>query len=254
MKLPEKMRLQRMIALSSELSRRSAEEAIVGGGVTVNGVVVTLLGTTVNPLTDVVCLKGRKLEISTKRIYLAYHKPRLLMVTKSDPEGRPTIWKDLVKWKDRLNAVGRLDFDSEGLILLSDDGDFINLLTHPRHEIWKTYRVWIKGKLDAAGIGKLKTGMDLDDGRTLPATVKIIRAEENNSFIEICIREGRNRQVRRMFEALGCYVRSLKRTAVGPVKIGRLKPSQWRELKPDEVQKLVSMAKGVKKPIVQKPM
>lgn len=254
MKLPEKMRLQRMIALSSELSRRAAEEAIGRGEVTVGGVVVTALGTTVNPLTDIVCLKGKKLDISTRRTYLAYHKPKGQIVTKSDPEGRPTIWKDLAKWRDKLNAIGRLDFDSEGLILLSDDGDFINLLTHPRHEIWKTYRVWIKGKLNAAGIGELKNGVELPDGKTLPANVKIIRAEENNSFIEICIREGRNRQVRRMFEALRCYVRSLKRTAVGPVKIGRLKPGQWRELKPDEVQKLIFMAKGSRKTDVQKPM
>lgn len=254
MKLPEKMRLQRMIALSSEMSRRVAEEAIAGGYVTVNGLVVTAPGTTVNPLSDVVHLRGRKLEISTRRTYLAYHKPKGQIVTKSDPEGRPTIWKDLAKWKDRLNAVGRLDFDSEGLLLLSDDGDFINLLTHPRHEIWKTYRVWIRGELGAADISELKNGIELDDGKTLPANVKIIRAEENNSFVEICIREGRNRQVRRMLEAIGCHVRSLKRTAVGPVKIGRLKAGQWRELKPDEVEKLISMAKGIKRSTVQKPM
>lgn len=241
MKLPEKIRLQRMIALSSDLSRRAAEEAISRGEVSINGNVVTEPGITVNPFVDRVCLKGRLLCIVTKRKYLAYHKPKGFLVTKSDPFGRPMIWDRLKEWKGKLNAVGRLDFDSEGLILLTDDGDFINRLTHPRHEIWKTYRVWVRGEPSPKGLELLKNGVRLEDGKTLPARVSVKRMDEDNSLIEISIREGRNRQVRRMFAAIGCPVRSLERIAIGPVKLGRLKSGEWRELRSDEVRKLKQM-------------
>ncbi len=243
MKLPQRMRLQRMIALSSELSRRAAEQAIERGDVTVNDEVVTKLGSLVNVYTDIVKLKGQKLIISTKRRYLAYHKPKHMIVTKSDPEGRPTIWDDLKDFKKSLNTIGRLDFDSEGLILLSDDGDFINKLTHPKHEIWKTYRVWVKGRPSNDDIAKLKHGVQIPGGKTLPATVKVHSREANNSLLEISIREGKNRQVRRMFEAIGYMVRSLKRISIGPVKLSRLAAGKWRELRPDEVQALISMSK-----------
>ena len=232
-----------MIALSSELSRRAAEQAIENGDVTLNDEVVTKLGTLVNVHTDIVKLKGTKLIISSKRRYLAYNKPRCMMVTKSDPEGRSTIWDDLKDFKKSLNTVGRLDFDSEGLILLSDDGDFINKLTHPRHEIWKTYRVWVRGKPSNEDLAKLKNGVSIQGGKTLPAKLKVHSREDNNSLLEISIREGKNRQVRRMFEAVGFTVRSLKRISIGPVKLGRLTTGKWRELSPDEVKSLISLSK-----------
>jgi len=241
MKLPEKMRLQRMIALASDLSRRAAEEAISKGEVSVNGTVVTELGTTVDPRNDRVKLKGCELHVSVRRRYLAYHKPKGVIVTKSDPQGRPTIWDSLKDLKGQLNTVGRLDFDSEGLIFLSNDGDFINKLTHPRHEIWKTYRAWIRGELSPKNMILLKDGVMLKEGKTLPARVRVLRSEENNSLIEISIREGKNRQVRRMFEEIGYHVRSLERIAIGPVKLGQLKVGKWRELKSDEVKKLMAI-------------
>ena len=233
------MRLHRMIALSSELSRRAAEKAIAAGEVTVNGQVVTTLGTVVDPATDCVVLRGTPLVMAATRSYVAYHKPIGFMVTKSDPEGRPTIWDHLGVWKDKLNSVGRLDFNSEGLLLLTDDGDFLNRLTHPRHEIWKIYCVRVKGVPSAADLKHLEMGIDLDDGTTLPAKVRRIDPDQENALIEIGIREGRNRQVRRMFDAIGFPVVNLRRMAVGPVWLGELKPGEWRLLTSLEVAELL---------------
>lgn len=233
--LPEKMRLQRMIALSSELSRRAAEEAIRRGEVTVNGSVATELGTTVDPSKDHVTLKGQLLKIGIHCHYLAFNKPRGVLVTKGDPHGRPTIWSYLGDRKKSLNSVGRLDFDSEGLLLLTDDGDLLNRLTHPRHEIWKTYLVRVNGEPDAHDFTRLKEGVMLKDGKTLPAKVCRVDHGDPNALIEISIREGRNRQLRRMFDAIGHPVTRLKRTSIGPVKLGRLKAGEWRPLRHSEL-------------------
>lgn len=228
------MRLARMIALASELSRRAAEEAIAQGRVSVGGLTVTAQGTKVDPAADRVCLDGKAISLPAAHNYLALHKPRQVLVTKSDPQGRPTIWDELGGWR-KLNAVGRLDYDSEGLLLLSDDGDFINRLTHPRHEIWKTYRVRVKGAPGSADIKRLQGGIKLKDGMTLPARVRRLDAGDANALMEIAIREGRNRQVRRMFGEIGFPVIRLKRTAVGPVALGRMRPGEWRHLKGHEV-------------------
>lgn len=228
------MRLARMIALSSELSRRAAEKAIAAGEVTVNDEVVTVLGTVVDPAVDRVRVRGVLLTLSPQRTYLAFHKPRGCLVTKSDPHGRPTIWDHLGEWRERLNAVGRLDFDTEGLLLLTDDGDFLNRLTHPRHEIWKTYRVRVKGEPRPEKMCLLQDGVMLKDGKTLPARLRRVDTGDENALIEIAIREGKNRQVRRMFEAIRHPVTRLKRMAVGSVKLGSLKPGQWRPLTSQE--------------------
>ncbi len=238
------MRLQRMIALSSELSRRAAEEAILNGDVKVNGDVVKELGTVVDIFNDKVFLKEKQLIVKAERKYFAFHKPKFQMVTKSDPEGRETIWTTLRHFKDTLNSVGRLDFESEGLLLLTDDGDFINLLTHPRHEIWKTYRVWVKGTPTDADLERLRKGVSLEDGKTLPARVALKKRERDNTLLEISIREGKNRQVRRMLEHIGCQVRELKRIAIGPVRLGRLAVGKWRDLSSDEIKSLMAMSKG----------
>lgn len=232
------MRLQRMIALSSELSRRRAEKAIADGRISVNGSTVTTAGTTINPQTDRVCIDGKPIYLNPKRHYLIFNKPRGLIVTKSDPEGRRTIWERLEECKHKLNAVGRLDLDTEGLLILTDDGDFINRLTHPRHEVWKTYLARVRGVPNVVSIKKLCDGVALKDGKTLPAKVRRIDAGDPNALLEISIREGKNRQVRRMCEAIGFPVVRLKRTAVGSVKLGRLKPGQWRKLKPHEISHL----------------
>jgi len=227
-----------MIALSSELSRRAAEKAILAGRVKVNGEVVTKMGTIVDPSADRVLVGETRLEIAKERTYIAYHKPRGFIVTKSDPQGRPTIWDGLSEWKGKLNSVGRLDFDSEGLLILTDDGDFINRLTHPRHEVWKTYRAETKRAPDDLSLGRLREGIALSDGMTLPASVRRMSGGCRGFATEISIREGRNRQVRRMFEKIGFPVLRLVRTAVGPVELGKLKPGAWRFLSSKEVSKL----------------
>ena len=236
------MRLARMIALSSELSRRAAEKAITAGEVIVNGYVITELGTSVNIKNDVVSLRGVKLRITNEAIYLVYNKPRLKLVTKSDPEGRELIWDDLPEFKRRCNSVGRLDYDSEGLLIITDDGDFLNMLTHPKHEIWKTYRVRLKGTPTNPDLEKLKNGVVIDGRRTLPAKLRQFDREGDNAVFEISIREGRNRQVRKMFEAVGYPVSRLKRLAVGPVKLGRLGLGRWRSLTESEISTLKALA------------
>ena len=242
MKLPDRMRLQRMIALASELSRRAAEEAIANGDVAVNGEVVTKPGTTVDPRQDRVELRGRPISIQARRTYLAFFKPRDVLVTKSDPHGRPTIWDSLAEWKGKLNSVGRLDFESDGLILLSDDGDFINQLTHPKHEVWKVYRVRVKGEPTGEDVRRLKEGIKLSDGKALPARVKRVDKGGPNALMEIAIREGRNRQVRRMCDAIGCPVIRLRRIAIGPIRLGSLRTGKWRHLKAKEITKLTSVS------------
>lgn len=244
MKVPSRMRLQRMIALASELSRRAAEDAIAGGEVTVNGEVVTKLGTTVDPLRDRVALGGKPLSLQSRRTYLAFFKPRDVIVTKSDPQGRPTMWDTLGDWRGKLNSVGRLDFESDGLILLTDDGDFLNRLTHPKHEVWKVYKVRVKGEPTRGEMERLKAGVDLKDGKTLPARVKRVDKGGPNALMEISIREGRNRQVRRMCDAIGHPVIKLRRVAIGPIRLGSLKEGKWRHLRAKEVVQLATPAKG----------
>ncbi|MFA5811179.1 MAG: pseudouridine synthase [bacterium] len=239
MAIPQKIRLQRMIALSTELSRRAAEEAIARGEVTVNGEVASELGTKVDPFNDRVCLNNKPIRISSQRRYIAFFKPRGELVTKSDPQGRKTIWEHFEELKGSLNSVGRLDFDSEGLLFLTDDGDFLNRLTHPRHEIWKTYHVRVKGEPPADALARLKDGVKLSDGKTLPSRVRRIDKGGPNALLEISIREGRNRQVRRMCDAIGSPVIRLRRVSIGPVKLGQLKPGAWRFLRGEEVQQLI---------------
>lgn len=238
------MRLQRMIALSSELSRRAAEKAIAEGRVTVNGEAVTALGTAIDPRSDRVCLDGRALRLEARRNYLAFHKPRGVLVTKSDPHGRPTIWDNLGDLKKRLDSVGRLDFDSDGLLLLTDDGDLLNKLTHPRHEIWKVYKVRVRGVPDVAAMKRLQNGVILEEGKTLPAKVRRVDQGDPNALLEIGLREGKKRQIRRMCKEIGFPVVRLTRTSIGPVRLGFLKPGRWRHLKPYEVAKLVEESGG----------
>jgi pseudouridine synthase len=232
------MRLQKLIALTTELSRRTAEQAIAKGLVTVNGTVVTVMGTTVDPLKDKVYFKGRPLRTPERFYYLAFYKPRRVLVTKNDPEGRPTIWEYLESWKGKLNSAGRLDFESEGLILLTNDGEMLNALTHPRHEIFKIYEAKVRGVPAKETLDNLKNGVRLDDGKTLPAEVRVLSVKESNAWIEISIREGRYRQIRRMCEAVGHDVLKLKRVSVGPIRLARMKPGEWRFLSQKEVSSL----------------
>lgn len=238
------MRLQKLIALATDLSRRAAEEAIAKGEVTVNGAVVTVMGTTVDPSVDKVCLRGRLVRTPERFSYLAFYKPRRVVVTKSDPEGRRTIWDYLESWKERVNSAGRLDYESEGLLLLTNDGEMLNSLTHPRHEILKVYVAKVRGEPPQETIEKLKSGIRLEEGKTLPAEIKVVRVEENNTWLQIGIREGKYRQIRRMCETVGHPVLKLKRVSIGPVRLGQMKAGEWRFLSQKEIYNLENALAG----------
>ncbi|HTR45111.1 MAG TPA: pseudouridine synthase [Thermodesulfovibrionales bacterium] len=232
-------RLQKILSQAGIASRRMAEELILEGRVTVNGTVATL-GMKADQSRDYVKLDGKLVSAPTtavmQRIYLMFHKPRGVVTTLSDPEGRPTVKDFLTGIRQRVFPVGRLDFHSEGLLLLTNDGDFANAVLHPSRKIPKTYEVKVKESIDEAGIEKLRRGVKLDDGMTLPARARKMRQTENNSWIEITIYEGRKRQVRRMLEKVGHPVIKLKRTAINGLKLKDLKPGEMRRLTPEELE------------------
>lgn len=239
------MRINRWLAQTSELSRRAADEAVLAGRITVNGELMREPGFIVNPGRDRVELDGQPLGGRGKLMYVAYHKPAKLMVTKSDPEGRKTIWDALPKWKSKLNSAGRLDYDSEGLLILTNDGEFIQELTHPKHELWKTYHVKIFTVPTERQLQKLQAGVRLEDGeRTLPAEVTLLRNNERYAWLSLSIREGKNRQVRKMCEAVGLPVVRLKRVSIGSLQLGGLTEGMWRYLDPYEVSSLRAEAAG----------
>lgn len=186
---------------------------------------------------DKITVDGRPLE-SEKRIYLLLYKPKGFVTTASDPDGRPTVY-DLVKGvKSWISPVGRLDLDTTGLLILTNDTQFGERLTNPEHHIPKTYQVKVRGMLSDEQIDQLRNGLELNDGPTRPAIVERLRNSEKYSFIEMTITEGRNRQVRRMIEALGSKVMKLTRTAIGPIRIGTLEVGRYRELTPEELSVL----------------
>lgn len=232
-------RLQKILASQGVASRRKAEEIILEGRVTVNGEVATI-GMKADPETDYIKLDGklivRPMQKGIHKVYLMFYKPPGVVTTMSDPEGRPAIKDYLKEVKYRLFPVGRLDYDSEGLLLLTNDGEFGNAVLHPSHQIPKTYLVKVKGLIDEEMLEKLRHGIRLEDGVTLPAKAKQIRRSENNSWIEITIYEGKKRQVRRMLEEVRHPVIKLKRTGINGLKLLGLKPGEMRHLTPDELR------------------
>lgn len=238
------MRINRWLAQTTDLSRRAADEAVLAGRVHVNGELMQEPGFSVQPGRDVVTLDGKELGCRGKLLYVAYHKPASLMVTKSDPEGRKTIWDTLPKWKSKLNSAGRLDYDSEGLLILTNDGNFIQELTHPKHELWKTYHVKVFTPPTDRQLQKLQNGVNIEGERTLPAEVELIRKNERYAWLSLSIREGKNRQVRRMCEAVGLPVVRLKRISIGSLELGALTEGTWRYLEPYEVASLRAEAAG----------
>ncbi len=228
-------RIQKIIAQMGIASRRKAEEIIVEGRVTVNGK-IALIGEKADPSKDHIKVDGKLLIRREPKVYLMFNKPRNVVTSLADPQGRPTI-KDYLKGiRYRVFPVGRLDFDSEGLLFLTNDGDFTNAVLHPSRKIPKTYMVKVKGIIDDNKINKLRQGVRLEDGRTLPAKVKFARQSENNSWIEIAITEGKKRQVRRMVEAVGHPALKLRRVSINGIrlsglKIGELRPLTERELR-----------------------
>ncbi|MGZ4112311.1 MAG: pseudouridine synthase [Tumebacillaceae bacterium] len=236
-------RLQKVLAQAGVASRRKCEEIILDGRVKVNGVVVTELGTKVDPTRDRIEVDGNSI-MSEKKVYIVLNKPRGVVTTASDPQGRKTVI-DIIDVPERIYPVGRLDLDTSGLLIMTNDGTLANGLMHPSREIDKVYRAWVKGNVSGETAKKLGQGVELEDGMTAPAKVRIMEKGDEETLIELTIHEGRNRQVRRMCEAVGHHVKSLQRVQIAFLKIGRLRYGDSRYLTPEEVSRLYAVA-GIK--------
>jgi 23S rRNA pseudouridine2605 synthase len=232
------VRLQKAIAESGLASRRKAEALIAAGRVTVNGKVITELGTKVDPARDHVKVDGKHLGAAQPFVYLILNKPKNVMSTLDDPGGRTTVKDYLRGVSVRVFPVGRLDFDSEGLMLLTNHGELAQALLHPRYHVPKTYLIKVKGVLTDEEIRKLEQGVKLEDGMTSPGHVKKVRKAEQNSWLELTIREGRKHQVKRMLEAVGHPVIKLVRVRMGPLSLDNLEPGEYRFLTDREANAL----------------
>jgi 23S rRNA pseudouridine2605 synthase len=246
-------RLQKLIAAAGIASRRHAEEMIAAGEVTVNGKVVTEPGTKADPSNDHIKVRGRLINPlleAREKIYVLLNKPRGYLSSVADPEGRPLVTELVPQSLGRLHPVGRLDFNTEGLLLLTNDGDFTNYITSARNRVAKVYEVKVKGVPPDTAIERLRKGIRLDDGvRTAPAEIKKVDETEINAWFEVVLHEGRNQQIRRMFDAIGHSVTKLRRIRIGTLMNEPLAPKQWRLLAPAEVSRM--MRKPAKKRVVR---
>lgn len=242
-------RLQKILAAAGVASRRKCEELITSGQVQVNGETVTALGTKADPAVDVITVNGRTIG-AEKKIYIMFNKPKGVITSASDPQGRKIVTDYLKGITERLYPVGRLDYDTEGLLLLTNDGDFAHLLTHPKHHVPKTYLATVKGVPHGTELEKLKDGVMLEDGMTAPAEVEYydVDPDGKQAVISITIHEGRNRQVRRMFEAIQHPVTKLKRISFGGLYLDNLKRGLYRHLSKEEVEELFKQARSAGKP------
>ncbi|UCZ54721.1 rRNA pseudouridine synthase [Bacillus shivajii] len=231
-------RLQKVIAQAGITSRRKAEQLIIEGKVQVNGKTVTELGTKVDTNHDEVVVNGVPLE-KEEPVYFLLYKPQGVISSVDDDKGRKVV-TDFIETDQRIYPIGRLDYDTSGLLLLTNDGEFANLLMHPKFKIQKTYIAKIEGIPDRQALKKLEKGIKLDDGKTAPAKAKMIKSDrkKGTSIIELTIHEGRNRQVRRMFDAIGFPVMKLKRERYGFLNLHGLNAGEYRVLKPHEVKQL----------------
>ena len=238
----EEVRLQKYMAISGIASRRKCEEYILQGKVKVNGKVVTELGTKVFPDKDEIEFEGRKLNVEEKNVYILLNKPIGYVTTTKDQFGRDDVL-DLVKVKERIVPVGRLDMYTSGALILTNDGDFVYKVTHPKHEITKTYTVTLKGIITKEEVIKIQNGVDIGGYVTKPAKVKILKTDEEKeiSRLEIIIHEGKNRQVRRMCESVGRKVLALHRTKIGDISVKGIELGKWRYLKKEEINRLISL-------------
>ena len=235
------MRLQKYLALCGVASRRAAEKMIQDGLVTVNGITVTEMGVQVDEGSDQVAVRGERVHPETEKHYLAYNKPIGEVTTVSDPEGRATVMDKFRAYPVRLFPVGRLDYDSEGLLILTNDGEMMNRLLHPSREVVKVYHVKASNRVTEEEIRSLRKGVMIDGRLTSPAEVRLIRYETFDTVLLVSIHEGRNRQVRKMLEAVGHQVVRLKRVGFGPIQLKDLPVGQWRRLTPAEVDKLKAL-------------
>ena len=231
------LRLQKYLAEAGVASRRKCEELMLQGRVEVNGVKVTEMGTKV-AAGDVVKVDGKEVKQEEKKVYILLNKPVGYITTAKDQFSRKTVLDLIEGVKERICPVGRLDYDTSGLLLLTNDGDLAYKLTHPSREADKVYHAKIKGVLSDNEIQAFKTGIRIDDYTTSPAKIKVLERTTTDSLIEVTIHEGKNRQVRRMFEAVGHTVLKLRRISIGPVKLGSLEEGSWRHLTPEEIKSL----------------
>jgi 23S rRNA pseudouridine2605 synthase len=231
-------RLQKIIAEMGIASRRKAEEMIIEGCVTVNGQIATI-GMKADPAKNHIKVNGRLLVKPEKKVYLIFNKPRGVLTSLSDPQGRPTV-KDFLKGiKQRVFPVGRLDYDSEGMLLLTNDGEFAHAILHPSKKISKTYLVKVKGVMEDRELAKLRTGIRLDRTVTAPAIVRRLRKTETNSWIEMTIYEGKKRQIRRMLKRIGHLVIRLMRVKINALEMGDLRPGTFRHISPVELKRIM---------------
>ena len=234
-------RLHKIIAQAGVCSRRKAEELIQAGRVSVNGNTVTQLGTKIDVTTDHIRIDGRSLRVTQGRVYLLLNKPKGYVCTLSDPEGRPTVM-DLVRGiAQRIYPVGRLDYHSEGLLLMTNDGEFANAIASAGNHCPKTYLVKVRGTPTSSSLERLSKGIILDGRVTAPSRIRVIRPGDN-PWLEVILTEGRNNQIRRMLEWIGHPVQNLKRIQIGFLRDDKLKPSQYRTLTPTEVERFKRIA------------
>lgn len=233
-------RLQKIMANAGVASRRKCEQLILDGKVEVNGEVVTALGVKADPATDIITVNGKPITANANKVYAAFHKPKGVITSMSDPEGRKTVLDFVKGIGARVYPVGRLDYDTEGLLLLTNDGDLANMLMHPRHHVAKTYHATVKGIPHGDLLEKLREGIQLEDGMSQPAEVEYhdVDMERKSATISITIYEGRNRQVRRMFEAIGHPVVKLKRVQFGNIFLQGIPRGKFRHLTKSEVNEL----------------
>ncbi len=230
-------RLQKLLARAGYGSRRSVEALIEAGRVAVNGTIATL-GTRADPAHDVITLDGQPVQICLTDTTTLLHKPVDYVVTRSDEQGRPTVYDLLPGAPSNLRYAGRLDIDTSGVLVLSTDGELVHRLTHPRYHVVKVYEARVEGVVSESTLARLRAGIDLDDGRTAPAEAERLDGSDRDTLLRLAIHEGRNRQVRRMLEAAGHRVMVLRRTQVGPVTLGDLAPGASRPLTEEELHAL----------------
>jgi 23S rRNA pseudouridine2605 synthase len=233
-------RLQKILSQAGIASRRASEQLMLDGRVTVNGATVRELGTKADASRDDIRVDGRRVKIVTRHRYLLLNKPRGYVTTRADEKHRPTVIDLLRGVSEYVYPVGRLDYESEGLLLLTNDGDLAARLTHPRHGVARVYEARVLGLPDERDLARLSRGLIIDGRRTEAADIALLphARDAKEATLVVTIREGRNRQVRRMCEAVGHPVTHLKRVAIGPIKDSTLKVGRWRELRPEEVERL----------------
>lgn len=231
-------RLHKYLADSGIASRRKSEELIKLGKVKVNGKIVKELGVQIDPINDIIEFEERIINKNENKIVLIMNKPKEVISSATDPQGRKTVL-DLISDKfPRLYPVGRLDYESEGMILLTNDGELTNKITHPKNQIKKVYLVWVFGYPSKENIKKFSEGIELEDGKTAPAKIKLVKKGKATSLMEVEIKEGKKRQIRRMFDSLGHPVSRLVRTQIGELKLGSLEEGKYKKLKEQEIKKI----------------